>query len=105
MIIMNEIKLKNLLGLIQRAKLLVSGNFAVHEALKFGRVKAIIITTDASVATVSEYEKICADKKIKIYRALTKEILGQCLGKNTRAVAAILDEGFTKSIEKIFVGN
>ena len=102
---MNEIKLKNLLGLVQRAKLLVSGNFAVHEALKSGRVKAIILTTDASIATVTEFENICSGKNIKIYHALTKEMLGQCLGKNSRAVAAILDEGFTRSIEKIFVGN
>lgn len=102
---MNEIKLKNLLGLIQRAKLLVSGNFAVNDALKSGRVKAIILTTDASDATVAEFEKICADKKIKIYRALTKETLGQCLGRDIRAVAAVLDKGFAQSIEKIFVGN
>lgn len=102
---MNELKLKNLLGLAQRARLLVSGNFAVLEALKKGQVKAIILTTDASPATVSEFEKISAEKSLPLYRVLTKETLGQCLGKDFRAVAAVLDAGFKKSIEKLFSDN
>lgn len=100
---MNETKLKNLLGLAQRARLLVSGNFAVMEALKKEQVKAIILTTDASSATAEEFEKISAEKSLPLYRALTKDTLGQCLGKDYRAVAAVLDVGFTKSIEKLFI--
>ena len=46
-------------------------------------------------------EKISAEKNIPLVQILTKESLGQCLGKDFRAVAAILDEGFTKSIEKL----
>lgn len=105
MIKMNEIKLKNLLGLAQRARLLVSGNFAVLEAVKKGQVKAIILTTDASPTTTEEFEKISAEKSLPLYRALTKEMLGQCLGKDFRAVAAVLDAGFTKSIEKLLSTN
>lgn len=99
----NESKLKNLLGLAQRARLLVSGNFAVLEALKKEQVKAIIITTDAKPSTVSEFEKISAEKSLPLYRILTKETLGHCLGKDFRAVAAVLDAGFQKSIEKLLI--
>ena len=98
---MNELKLKNLLGLAQRARLLVSGNFQVTEALQAGQVKMLIITTDASDRTVEEFEKISAEKSLPIIRALTKESLGQCLGKDFRAVAAVLDDGFTISIKKL----
>lgn len=98
---MNELKLKNLLGLVQRARLLVSGNFAVNEALKSEQVKMLIVTKDASARTVEDYEKISAKKNLPLIRALTKEELGQCLGKGSRTVAAVLDEGFTKSIEKL----
>lgn len=98
---MNEKKLKNLLGLAQRARLLVSGNFAVEESLKAGRVKAIILTEDASDATVMKFEKISVEKSLPLIRALNKESLGQCLGKDFRTVAAVLDVGFLKSIEKI----
>lgn len=100
---MNEIKLKNLLGLAQRAQLLVSGNFPVEEALKAGQVKAIIITTDASTKTAERFEKISAEKSLPLIRALTKETLGQCLGKDSRTVAAVLDAGFLKSIEKLSI--
>ena len=97
----NESGLKNLLGLAQRARLLVSGSFAVEDAMKKGQIKAIILTTDASPATVAKFEKICTEKSLPFYRVLTKESLGQCLGKDFRAVAAVLDAGFKKSIEKI----
>lgn len=100
---MNDIKLKNLLGLAQRARLLVSGNFAVLEAIKKEQVKAIILTTDASPTTAKEFEKISKEKSLPLYRVLTKETLGQCLGKDFRTVAAVLDAGFKKSIEKLLV--
>ena len=86
---MNEIKLKNLLGLAQRARLLVSGSFAVEEALKKGQIHAIILTTDSSSAVAEKFEKISAEKSLPLYRVLTKETLGQCLGKDFRAVAAV----------------
>ena len=98
---MNETKLKNLLGLAQRARLLVSGNFQVNEALKFEKVKLLIVTTDASERSFAEYEKFSAEKNLPLLRALTKETLGQCLGKGERTVAAVLDDGFTRSIQKL----
>ena len=98
---MNELKIKNLLGLAQRARRLVSGNFQVLESLKNDEVKMLILTKDASERTVEEFEKISAEKKLPLVKILTKETLGQCLGKDFRAVAAILDEGFAKSIKKL----
>jgi len=98
---MNELRLKNLLGLAQRARLLVSGNFAVNEALKANQVKLLILTKDASERTAKDYEKISAEKNLPLLRTLTKEELGQCLGKGERTIAAVLDTGFVKSIEKL----
>ena len=97
----NELKIKNLLGLAQRARLLVSGNFAVNEALKTEQVKLLLVTTDASERTAEEFQKISAEKNLPLIRVLTQESLGQCLGKDLRTVAAILDDGFKKSIEKV----
>lgn len=100
-LVMHEQKLKNLLGLAQRARLLVSGNFAVEEAFKAGQVQAIILTTDASTKTAERFEKISAEKSLPLFRALTKETLGQCLGKDSRAVAAVLDAGFAKAVAQL----
>ena len=98
---MIELKIKNLFGLAQRARRLVSGNFQVLESLKNDEVKMLILTKDASDRTVKDFQKISAEKNIPLVQILTKESLGQCLGKDFRAVAAVLDEGFTKSIEKL----
>ena len=98
---MNELKLKNLLGLAQRARLLVSGSFQVEEALNARQVKAIILTTDASTKTAKRFEKISTEKSLPLIRALTKETLGQCLGKDSRAVAAVLDAGFAKAVAQL----
>ena len=95
---MNEQQMKNLLGLAQRARLLVSGTFKVCEELKADRVKLLIVTTDASPATTEKFEKISSEKNLPLLKILTKESLGQCLGKEFRSAAAVLDEGFTKKI-------
>ena len=101
---MNDEKLKNLLGLAQRAGKLTSGNFSVKESINSGKVKLLILATDAAPNGVKEFEKISREKKLPIVRALTGETLGKCLGKNFRTVAAISDEGFAKSIIKISDG-
>lgn len=101
---MNEQKIKNLLGLAQRARLLVSGSFAVEETLKVKKVKMLLVTTDASDSTFEKFEKISSAESIPLIKILTKESLAQCLGKDLRSVAAILDAGFKKSIEKILDG-
>ena len=95
---MNELKFKNLLGLAQRARLLVSGNFAVNEALRAGQVKMLIVTEDASERTFEEYKNIAAEKNLPLIRALNKETLGQSLGKEARTVAAVLDDGFKNKL-------
>ena len=94
----NELKLKNLLGLAQRARLLVSGTFKVNEALRLGQVKLLLLTNDASDRTAEDYKKISVAKKIPLIRALTKDSLGQCLGKGSRTVAAVLDDGFKNKL-------
>ena len=98
---MTELKIKNLLGLAQRARHLVSGSFQVNEALQNEKVKMLIVTKDASERMVQEFEKISTEKNIPLLRLLTKESLGQCLGKDFRAVAAVLEEGFAKSIRRL----
>ena len=95
---MNELKFKNLLGLAQRARLLVSGNFQVNEALQAGQVKMLIVTTDASERTFEDYKKIAAEKNLPLIHGLTKDSLGQCLGKGSRTVAAVLDDGFKNKL-------
>ena len=63
-----------------------------------GKVKALIVAEDASERFKETMMKEAAAKGIPVYTRLTKDALGQCLGKEYRAAAAILDEGFAKAL-------
>ena len=39
-------------------------------------------------------------KGIPVYNLFTKEMLGRCLGKEYRAVAALMDRGFAKTLDE-----
>ena len=100
-----ETKFKNLLGLAQRANKIVSGTFKVDEAIKHGKAKLIIVAEDTSESSINDYTKMAELKNIPMIKALTKETLGNSLGKEYRSVAAVLDAGFCKAIHKLFNEN
>ena len=91
-------KIEGLLGMAQRAGKTVAGEFAIQKAIASGTVKALIVAEDASGRSKETMMKEAAAKGIPVYTRLTKDTLGQCLGKEYRAAAAILDEGFAKAL-------
>ena len=97
---MNEQKVINLLSMAQRANQIVSGEFAAAKALQEGRAKLLLVAEDASPETKKKYAGLAAKYKVPMYYALTRDVLGTCLGKDFRAAAVILDNGFGKAVEK-----
>lgn len=97
---MEDRKIEGLLGMAQRAGKTASGEFAIQKAIASGKVKALLVAEDASGRAKETMMKEAAAKGIPVYTLLTKEALGQCLGKEYRAAAAILDEGFAEALEK-----
>ncbi|MBR1886223.1 MAG: ribosomal L7Ae/L30e/S12e/Gadd45 family protein [Schwartzia sp.] len=95
---MDEKKIEGLLGMAQRAGKTASGEFAIQKAMAAGRVKALIVAEDASERFKETMMKEAAAKGVPVYTRLTKEELGQCLGKEYRAAVALLDEGFAKTL-------
>ena len=94
---MEEKKIEGLLGMAQRAGKTASGEFAIRKAIAAGNVKALIVAEDASDRFKEMMMKEAAAKGIPVYTRLTKDALGRCLGKEYRAAAALLDEGFAKA--------
>ncbi|HWR07314.1 L7Ae/L30e/S12e/Gadd45 family ribosomal protein [Sporomusa sp.] len=97
---MNEQKLMSLLGLAQKAGKVVSGDFAVQGALKSGKARLLIIAKDASNSTKKEYQYQAEFRNIAVYCALSKDQLGNSIGKALRAAVVITDEGFVKLVVK-----
>lgn len=97
---MNEQKIMNLLSMAQRAGRVASGDFAVTKAVQGNKAHLLIVAEDASAETRKRYEQMAAQTKIRIIYLGDREQLGHCIGKDFRAVAAIMDAGFANAIAR-----
>ena len=96
-----EEKVMNLLGIAERAGRVASGGFATEQALTKGQAKFLIIAKDASADTQTNFALLAQKYKIPMVNLGTKERLGRSLGKDYRAVAAVLDKGFSDALQKL----
>lgn len=83
-----------LIGLARRAGKLISGSYAVEEAIKSGKAKLVIISQEASPNTLKKFSDMCGYRDIDIIRVGSKEELGKCIGKDDRTLVAVTDTGF-----------
>lgn len=96
---MNSKKIFGLIGICQKARKLVAGEFAVKQAVLESKAQLVIVTRDASDNT----KKLFLDKSS--YRGIiclvwgTREELGQVLGKEERVVVGILDIQLAAKLE------
>ncbi|WP_288190820.1 ribosomal L7Ae/L30e/S12e/Gadd45 family protein [uncultured Veillonella sp.] len=94
---MNEQKIKNLLGLAQRAGKLISGDFAVEKAVKRGGAPLVLLAMDCAANNTKKYTQM-ETHGVPLRTLLTKEELGQAIGKELRAVVLVNDSGFAKAL-------
>ena len=88
------------LGLAQKAGKVLSGDMAVAEGIKQGKVKLLLVAEDASDKSKSKLAYYCKEYNVKMLETLTRSELGLAMGKAPRAAAAIVDENFVKMILK-----
>lgn len=94
-------RIHKFIGLAARAGKVVSGNDQVISELYRNNTKLILLAKDASSNTVDKFLKVCKDyldkgdsKEIVIYSFSSMFELGNAIGKPSRAIVAITDEGF-----------
>lgn len=95
---MSEIKLVSLLGLAQKAGKTVSGDFAVDSAIRSGKAQLLIIACDTSLNTKKDLYALAARYNVAVSEVMTKDQLGNSIGKAHRASLAITDLGFSKAL-------
>ncbi|CAM3748795.1 L7Ae/L30e/S12e/Gadd45 family ribosomal protein [Alkalicoccus chagannorensis] len=96
---MNE-KQKQLLGLMQRAGALKTGEEQCIASVQKRRAKAVILASDAGVNTSKVFHNKCHSYQVPLYRGGTKEEMGRALGKESRVAAAVEDSGFAEAYRK-----
>ena len=97
---MSNDKIYSLLGLCQKAGKLVSGEFAVENAIKSGSACVVLISCDASENTTKKFRDKCEYYGVPIFAYGDKASLGHAIGKEVRTSIAITDNGFAKTLQK-----
>ena len=87
-----------MLGLANKAGKLVSGEDVVRNAIRQGKAKLLIISTDASENTKKRFLNAAEYYKVPVYIWGDKEQLGSSIGKSDRSVIGINDDNFKKSV-------
>lgn len=98
---MSATRAKNLLGLAQRGGRLVSGDAAVHDALRRRRAALLIIAADAGPATQRTFRQLSERRSVPCLVAYNKAELGRVLGRSPRAVVAVTDPGLAKGLMEL----
>ena len=91
-------KIYGLLGLAERGRNLVSGEFAAMKAVKEGKAALVITAQDASDNTRKRFYDKCSYYEVPIRTYGTKEELGRAVGLEERAVVALVNEGLAHTI-------
>ena len=85
------------LSLAKRAGQAASGSFQTEKALKEGKARLVIVSSDASENSRKHFSDMCAYRKVPLVIAADKETLGRNVGASERTVCAILSEGLAKA--------
>jgi len=97
---MNEDRILNLLGLVQRAGKLSSGDFIVEKAMKKKTPKLVLLAGDCAANNEKKYIQLAELHHIPLRKVGSKETLGAAIGKEVRVVVAVEDDGFAKALLK-----
>lgn len=91
-------KFLQFLGLTKKAGKLIEGYNNCEEALKRGKVRLIVLSTDLSKNTMEKFEAYHNKFSTTIIKAYTKEELGSILGRSEINVLCVIDEKMSKKL-------
>ncbi len=95
---MRQSKVEALFGLAMKSRNVVSGGYAVEEAVKNGKAFLVVIAKDSSAATKKHLKDKCGFYQVPYVEYGTRESLGHAIGKEMRASLAIADQNFAKAV-------
>ena len=97
-------KVYGMLGLASRARKVVSGTDAVIETINKREAELVIIAQDASEKTIKNMKYHCEKNDVEIVIYGTIDELSKSIGKNNRAIIAIIDKNFAEGMKKVIHG-
>ena len=101
----NNKKILGLIGLAARARKISFGTDSTIQEIEKGKVKLVIIASDASDRTKRKFKEKCIKHSISIIQYETIEQLSKSIGKQNKAVIGIKDNNIASEIERINRGD
>lgn len=89
------------LGLATKAGKLFSGEGTCEAYIRANKAKLIVVAEDASDNTKKKFTNMSNYRNVKIFFFGSKEELGKHIGKGSRSVIVIVDEGFAKGVSNL----
>ena len=94
-----------MVGMATRAGKTVAGEFSVEKAVKTGKAFLVLVSEEASDNTKKLFLNKCKHYHIPVFVYGSKAELGSSTGNQERAVVAIVDEGFSRTVIKLLEDN
>jgi predicted RNA-binding protein YlxR (DUF448 family) len=91
-----EEKVKNLLSIGSKARHTAYGTQVVREAFQRGRVELLLFAGDASTRTIDSFRTLAGEVPCRC--AADRRKLGRWFGRDSVAVAAVLNRGLARSL-------
>lgn len=93
-------KVLSLLGMAQKAGKVASGEFMVEQTVKSKKAYLVIVSEEASKATIKSYIDMCKFYKVPMYLYGNNDTLGHCIGKEFRVAVCVTDVNLSRGIIK-----
>lgn len=96
---MKNNKALNFLGLAFKAGKVISGNEIVVKAIQKKQVYLVLVANDASDNTKKKIIDKCTYYNVSYRISFNGEELGNSIGKSSRKVVAVTDQGFSNKLK------
>jgi len=97
-------KIYSFIGLLQKGGIIKSGSFQCELSIKKREAHLVLLAEDASQNTKEFFVHLCQRHKINWVIFGKKANLGKAIGKNIRAVIAVLEEKPSKKLQSMIMG-
>ena len=94
-------KIFNLLGLMQRAGKLITGEDLIVKNLKNNKIKLLVIAQDCGINTKKKLEDKANFYKVECINFSDIESISTAIGRDNRVAVGMIDEGFVKKFRQL----
>ena len=93
-------RILNLLGIVNKAGAIISGEDSVIKGLQKGSIKMVFVASDASANTIDDFSRKCFYYHVEVVNSFTADELTKAIGR-CRKIVGITDVGFCNAIKKL----